>query len=243
MLACLLQSRRGTGLRRSVTSKIPQIPMWFVAITVGLCAPPAASVTSLLSAIAPLGFGGFDASAQQRKDISFLLKQLGQVNPNPQPATDLQGDWELLYSDAPDITGLINSGPFVRLVRIGQQIDSSAMTIANVIEYAPRTWLPLEQVGAIEDRLQQRVLLSYSVEDGGKRCKLKVAGLALGARKLLGVSFASAPPLTLRGPLELPFGEFECVYNDGNVRVVRTAQGYYSVNRRFPPGDGWDESR
>ena len=220
---------------------------WVLFLSVGLSPTNAAVVTSpaapLLSAIAPLGFGGFDASAQQRKDIALMLKKLGQANPNPQPATDLDGDWELLYSDAPDITGLVNSGPFVRLVRIGQQIDSSAMTIANVIEYAPRTWLPLEQVGAIEDRLQQRVLLSYSVEDGGKRCKLKVAGLALGARKLLGVSLASAPPLTLRGPLELPFGEFECVYNDGNVRVVRTAQGYYSVNRRFPPGDGWDESR
>ena len=207
---------------------------------VGLCVPSA--VTPLLDALAPLpGYGAFEATAKQRQQVNSILDGLRATNPNPSPANDLNGDWELIYSDAPDIVGLINTGPLVRLYRVGQQIDAGAMTIANVIEYAPRSWLPLDNVGAAEDRLQQRVLLSYTVEDG-KRCKVNISGLSLGARKLLGISLASAPPLTLQGMLELPFGEFECLYNDGDIRVVRTAQGYYSVNRRMAIGKGWDES-
>ena len=196
----------------------------------------------LLAALQPLGFAGFEANAAQRRDIAKLLDELKSANPNAAPATDLDGDWELIYSDAPDIVGLANSGPLVQLARVGQQIDASAGTIANVIEYAPQSWLPLDAVGAGNDVLQQRVLLSYTVDTDGRRCKLNIAGLSLGARRLLGVSLAAAPPLTVRGVLELPFGDFECLYNDGDVRVIRTAQGFYGVNRRMAGGDGWDET-
>ena len=57
---------------------------------------------------------------------------------------------------------------------------------------------------------------------------------------MAGVDLASAPPLKLQGPLAVPFGQFEVLYNDGSLRVVRTQQGYYSVNRRLGPDEeGW----
>lgn len=90
------------------------------------------------------------------------------------------------------------------------------------------------------DKLQQRVLLSYSTDGpDDSRVSLKIGGLAFRPQQVLGVSLQSAPPLTLRGVLEVPFGNFEVLYNDGSVRVVRTQQGFYGVNRRMEDGDGW----
>ena len=34
-------------------------------------------------------------------------------------------------------------------------------------------------------------------------------------------------------PFKVPFGNFDVLYNDGDIRVVRTIQGYYGVNRRI----------
>ncbi|CAE6940033.1 unnamed protein product [Symbiodinium natans] len=38
--------------------------------------------------------------------------------------------------------------------------------------------------------------------------------------------------VNLRGPLSLPFGKFEILYLDEEIRIIRTGQGWYSVNRR-----------
>ena len=225
---------------------LAMLPAAFAVLSTSLCMrtpPPSAATAPLLDALAPLGYAGFDASAKQRREVESLLKDLIALNPNPQPAVgaSLDGDWELIYSDAPDITGLANSGPLLALRRVGQQIDADAGTIQNVIEYGPRSWLPgLDLANAREDVLQQRVLLSYSVAEDGRRCRLQISGLQLGARQLLGTNLRSTPPLTLKGFVEAPFGDFTCLYNDGDVRVVRTLQGYYGVNRRCPKGRGWD---
>ena len=124
--------------------------------------------------------------------------------------------------------------------RYGQRIDEASGTIENVIEYTPAAWVPLDalvRLGAADDRLQQRVLLEYEYD--GPRCTAKLAGVSLRARRLLGVSLESASPLTLKGPLTLPFGNFEVLYNDGSLRAVRTQQGYWGVNRRCDEDDGW----
>ncbi|OLP79064.1 COP9 signalosome complex subunit 8 [Symbiodinium microadriaticum] len=54
-------------------------------------------------------------------------------------------------------------------------------------------------------------------------------------------SEAAVPPETgagqkafkvnLRGPLSAPFGKFEILYLDEEIRIIRTGQGWYSVNR------------
>ena len=92
---------------------------------------------------------GFSASSSQRKAVTSALEALKAVNPRPTDgAIGLSGDWELLYTDAPDILGLKNAGPLAELRRVGQQIDAEAGTIENVIEYAPASWLPLDAISA-----------------------------------------------------------------------------------------------
>ena len=97
---------------------------------------------------------GFAATSSQRKAVTSALEALKAVNPRPTDgAIGLSGDWELLYTDAPDILGLKNAGPLAELRRVGQQIDAEAGTIENVIEYAPASWLPLDAISASEDRV------------------------------------------------------------------------------------------
>ena len=212
---------------------------WFTLASAYSGPPPTGSTGPLVAALSPLGYAGLDATAEQRREISAILANLAQSNPNPRPATDLDGGWELIYSDAPDVVGLARSGPLLRLLRVGQQIDKTEGTIANIIEFGPRSWLPLAAANAEGDRFQQRVLLKYEVDEGGTQCTLTLTGAGLAPKTLLGVSLDSVPPLKLEGPLGLPFGTFECLYNDGDVRVVRTAQGYYGVNQRLGPDENW----
>ena len=194
-----------------------------------------------MRALEPLGADGYlSATREQRKAVTSCLQTLAQVDPSARCAGDgqLDGDWLLLYTDAPDITGLANSGPLLSLNRIGQSIDAAAGKIANVIEYTGRQWLPGRQEG---DSLQQRVLLDYAIEADGRSVILNLKGLEVAPRQIAGVSLAAAPPLSLQGPLSLPFGNFECMYNDGDLRVVRTVQGYWSVNKKLAIGEGWDD--
>uniref|UniRef100_A0A7S3QJJ2 Plastid lipid-associated protein/fibrillin conserved domain-containing protein n=1 Tax=Chaetoceros debilis TaxID=122233 RepID=A0A7S3QJJ2_9STRA len=39
-------------------------------------------------------------------------------------------------------------------------------------------------------------------------------------------------PVKLRGPLQVPFGKFEILYLDEELRIIKTGQGYYAVNMR-----------
>jgi len=181
---------------------------------------------------------GFSGSSEQRKKVELLLQQMIHLSPAVS-ASGLGGDWELVYTNAPDILGL-TGGPLAKLSRIGQQIDAIGGTIDNVIEYVPATWVSSAFANAADvtaDRLQQRVLLTY--ETDGTRCNIQIRGTSLSAQQVLGVSLASAPPLRLQGPLELPFGSFEVLYNDGDLRIVKTQQGYWGVNRRLGPDESW----
>jgi len=201
---------------------------------------------ALLDAIKPLD-RGFRATSDERKRVAGLITTLASTAP-ALSAEGLGGEWELLWSDAPDIVGssfgtITGAGglssPFADAARIGQSIDAAAGTIANVIEYRPPAWLASAAPGLASDRLQQRVLLAYTTS--GTRCELTVRGAVVAPRMALGVSLLALPPLTLQGDLSLPFGSFEVLYNDGELRAVRTKQGYFGVNRRLPDGQSWDE--
>ena len=39
-------------------------------------------------------------------------------------------------------------------------------------------------------------------------------------------------PVNLQGPLTAPFGKFDLLYLDDDMRITKTYQGYYSVNVR-----------
>jgi len=187
-----------------------------------------------LDSLGPVGY--LTAAPAQRKKIDALLRQL------LRPAESLDGDWELVYTDAPDITGLANSGPLFEVSRIGQSFNADAGTVENIIEFVPREWLPGRGDG---DRLQNRVLLDYDVEPvQGRDITAKLTGLKIipknSPKQMAGFSLPDAPPLNLQGPLSVPFGNLECVYNDGDLRVFRTRQGYWIVAKRLPQDDGWD---
>jgi len=42
----------------------------------------------------------------------------------------------------------------------------------------------------------------------------------------------SKNPITVEGPLKVPFGQFEILYLDEEIRIIQTGQGYYAVNMR-----------
>lgn len=122
------------------------------------------------------------------------------------PATSdgaLEGNWTLAWTDAPDILGL--PGP----VRIGQEIDKT--TIVNVIDYE-----------AFHVRLQQRVILDYVKDQDDVRLTLRG----------LGGKLEKGPNVQANALFGLPFGRFTVLFNDGDLRVVRTNQGHLSVNLR-----------
>ena len=79
---------------------------------------------ALLKAIAPLE-RGFKADKQQRLAVDSAIKELAASAPL-QALPDISGDWELIYTDAPDILGLdAQAGPLVTCTRIGQQISEA----------------------------------------------------------------------------------------------------------------------
>ena len=84
---------------------------------IGVAATPRAA---LLSAIAPLD-RGFKATNEQRKEVTKAIQALADST-SQQTVPDISGDWELIYTDAPDILGLdVQAGPFTTCTRIGQQ--------------------------------------------------------------------------------------------------------------------------
>jgi hypothetical protein len=171
----------------------------------------------------------------------------------------LSGKWTLIYTDAPDITSLDTSrNPLstAQLGRIGQ--ECSPPYIKNVIEWKRPEWarnLPFS--GGDESRVLQKVVTSAEASPEKPRIvNLKVAGLELEAgpsedsstttdltsrieKDGLIVGLLSANPVDLKGPLNPPFGQFEVLYLDEDLRIIKTYQNYLAVNRRIQKGEEW----
>jgi hypothetical protein len=223
---------------------------------------------------------GFRASAQDKAKIKDVIYELASYNPSKNPArgyyessnissddydeygsSTISGKWTLIYSDAPDITGLDTSNnPFAtaKLGRIGQ--DCNPPYIKNVIEwlrpdFAKTLNLPLS--GSDDSRILQKVVTSATATPSKPLLvDLKVAGLELESGR--GASAAtttpsndladilqrvqeqgipagilSALPVDLKGPWNPAFGQFEILYVDQDIRAIRTGQNYLAVNQRI----------
>ena len=164
----------------------------------------------------------------------------------------LAGKWDLVYTDAPDITSLDQSwNPLAtaKLGRIGQECNPPY--IKNVIEWKRGDifdQLPLPFAGNKESRILQKVCTKASANPSKPMLvDLEVAGFELVAppstnptRNLqqdieqegLPVGLLRNNPLELRGPLTAPFGQFEVLYLDEELRIIRTNQNYLAVNKR-----------
>ena len=92
-------------------------------------------------------------AASVRNAIHALSDAAKDLAPVP-----LDGDWTLLWTDAPDITGLGSSLPFApTLGRIGQEISAADGTVVNVIEWRPASLLTTLRSELSEDSVEQRV--------------------------------------------------------------------------------------
>ena len=216
---------------------------------------------------------GFSATNSQKKRAKEIIFQLAKFNPTSDPAApyytqninsitgvSLAGKWDLMYTDAPDITSLDTSrNPLAtaQLGRIGQ--ECTPPLIKNVIEWKKPAWidqLPLPLTGDSESRVLQKVCTQATASpDQPMVVDLKLVGIDLVAppssfntnnsnsggnnnklqedieRDGLPVGFLKNNPLELRGPLTAPFGQFEVLYLDEEIRIILT-RGYVAVNRR-----------
>lgn len=171
----------------------------------------------------------------------------------------LAGKWTLAYTDAPDITTL-DAGPLAaaKLGRIGQ--ECSPPFIKNVIEWRRPDWaksLPLS--GTDESRVLQKVCTeAVAAPDNPAVVDLKLVGLDLfgfggdssdmkideeGKKEERTVAdniredgipagLLESNPVELRGQLKAPFGQFEILYLDEEMRIIKTGQNYLAVNVR-----------
>jgi hypothetical protein len=218
---------------------------------------------------------GFFASSADRKRASGIIDDLARYNPTREPASPyyslkqepsssssstIAGKWTLVYTDAPDITGLDTSrNPFstAELGRIGQ--ECSPPYIKNVIEWSRPKWaenLPLS--GTSESRVLQKVVTSGSASaENPLKVDLKIIGLELRAggnseddidagdfQKLiqkqgLPAGLLRTNPVELKGPLTAPFGQFQILYLDEDMRVTKTFQNHLAVNTRIKDGEEW----
>lgn len=173
---------------------------------------------------------GYAASEDDKKLIKEKIGALSGLGPLEEPTSELGGEWTLMYTDAPDILN-IPSGPFASIGRIGQEIDPVARTITNVIEYVPSSLAAGIAEMASQDALVQRVITEYSIASATK-VDLRISGIGFQPRRVFGFELPDFAKFQAKGPLSLPFGQFEILYMDDEIRIVRTYQGYYSVNRR-----------
>jgi PAP_fibrillin len=236
--------------------------------------PEAIRLREELINLAEITNKGFSSTPSQKKRAREIILQLAKYNPTAEPAfpyykndavtatpsgVSLAGKWNLIYTDAPDITSLDTSrNPFAtaKLGRIGQECNPPF--IYNVIEWKRPDWAdPLPFAGDSESRILQKVCLqATATPDQPTKVNLQVAGIDLiappsssngnenngsnGKNGLqqaieaegLAVGLLRNNPLELRGPGTVPFGQFEILYLDEEMRIIRTGQNYVAVNVR-----------
>lgn len=213
---------------------------------------------------------GFRSSPSDRQRINKLINALATLNPTREPAIPyyendsdkdqladssqptLAGKWTLVYTDAPDITGLDSPGP-ARLGRIGQECDPPY--IRNVIEWKRPNWaanLPLS--GPDDARVLQKVCTKAKASPSKPLLlELDLAGLKLETRPSTAETGADnlwdniqdqglvvgllqqQGNVNLEGPVTAPFGKANILFLDEDFRILRTAQGFVAANVRSVP--------
>ena len=184
----------------------------------------AAAKKDLLDAIAGTD-RGFTKNKDEADEVRRAIDALAAARAGkPEPLAT--ANWTLAWTDAPDILNLAG-GPLSTLGRIGQEVDADAGTVVNVIEWGPSKLAAALRKDLADDLVQQRVITGFTQSDETVTLVLKGAGVR--PRRVFGKDVGERT-FDGVGPLSLPFGEFTVLYNDGDVRCVRTGQGYLSVN-------------
>lgn len=200
---------------------------------------------------------GFVASRKDRDRAKRIIHELSKLSPTDEPAAayytnnaqatsedgpSLAGKWTLLYTDAPDITSLDSPVSIQKLGRIGQECNPPL--IKNVIEWKRPDWassFPFS--GDDNSRILQKVVTEGSSSPADNpTVDLKLVGFeisgtndngSIGSDTMNGpAAFFEQNPIKLQGPLKGPFGKFDILYLDDDMRITKTYQGYYAVNIR-----------
>lgn len=166
-------------------------------------------------------------------------------NSHPSNPLTLCGKWTLVYTDAPDIISLEGrrGGPLsiAKLGRIGQECVPP--NIKNVIEWKRPDWAKsFDILGTDDSRVIQKVVVEATASrENPMIVDMKVAGLDIfgvsgveGKEEQIGspAKYFEENPIELRGPLQPPFGRFEVLYLDEDMRIIRTSQNFVAVNIR-----------
>lgn len=212
--------------------------------------PDAQRLKDNLVALASSTRRGFSASRKDRDRAKSIINLLSQYSPTVEPAAayynspsdaqvrsndapSLAGKWTLIYTDAPDITSLEAPLSIQKLGRIGQECNPPF--IKNVIEWRRPDWaaaLPFS--GDDNSRILQKVVTEGSSSPANNpTVDLKLVGLEISGKSEQGpAAFFEKNPIKLQGPLKGPFGKFDVLYLDDDMRITKTYQGYYAVNVR-----------
>ena len=184
--------------------------------------------TALLSAIASASTTGGSRIVFGSNDdggkIPDLVKTLKNkyVVPVEKPS-----EWQLLYTSAPNLLGLLEGGPLSQLESLEQELSKEAMTFT--LTYKPPSDGPISSlVGSIlgddisEDRLTQELVFEYEEKT------MNDYSLKLQSTQLDSTRFGSLPALNI--PAVAPSVEaFKVIFNDGDLRIEKTVQGDFVV--------------
>lgn len=225
-----------------------------------------------LKALAAETNRGFDATKSQQTRAKDLVSKLQSRNPTPEPASSyyatpppsttstsptVAGKWTLIYTNAPDITGLDTSNnplSTAKLGRIGQ--ECSPPFIKNVIEWKRPDWAKnLPFAGSDDARILQKVVTKgLATPEQPLLVDLSVAGLELASGKgsidtgldltILQeegwpASLLALNPIDAKGSWNPPFGQFKVLYLDEELRIIETSQKFLAVNQRLAEGEEW----
>eukprot|EP00929_Paragymnodinium_shiwhaense_P113908 TRINITY_DN82212_c0_g1_i1.p1 TRINITY_DN82212_c0_g1~~TRINITY_DN82212_c0_g1_i1.p1 ORF type:complete len:274 (+),score=30.27 TRINITY_DN82212_c0_g1_i1:70-891(+) len=175
---------------------------------------------------------GTAMSAQERRDIRRLLTDLARLNPTARPAeawdnppgATLVGEWNLIWSDAPDVARPSD-------VKVGQRIeiaDDGRKTVTNVVDVP----LPvLTNVGAVTNLN----VITRANPVSSSRVDLRIVGIdaARGSEWPAWLPFLNLFSLLPKNQDGSPFGAFDVLYLDDEFRITRTNSGYFSINQRL----------
>jgi hypothetical protein len=154
-------------------------------------------------------------SSSSKTSITSLADDLsGYVLPLDKPS-----QWTLLYTQAPDLLGF-QGGPLSQLVSIRQDVKSSSQ-LEMVLTYKPSNNIVQWLSGIQDDRLEQAVMFDYDLGSMNK------VGLQWKGTRIESSRIGRIPAIQL--PAGLPFAGFAIVFNDGDLRIDRTAQGDFLV--------------
>ncbi len=142
-----------------------------------------------------------------------------------------------------------------KLGRIGQECDASKSTISNVIEWKRPDWLSNIASASYSQNNDDRILQKVVCEAKAFPKEPNIVQLNLVGFELLGdtssdrdsdtknnsilstimkgpAELLKRNPIQLKGPLKAPFGRFEILFLDEQMRIIKTGQGYLAVNIR-----------